>query len=140
MQIITTSEKQTLALAKKIAGKLKGGEIIGLSGDLGAGKTVFVRGLAQGLGIKSRITSPTFVLMKIYKIKGKTKIKNLVHIDAYRINSYRDITAIGVQEYFYRPDTVVVIEWAEKIKKILPAKTRYINIKHGQENIRKIEC
>lgn len=96
-------------------------------GNLGAGKTIFTKGLALGLGIKKNITSPTFVLMKIYRVKS-LNIKFLVHIDAYRIKSADDLTAIGANEYFNRTDTVTVIEWADKIKKILPKKTRLIKI------------
>ena len=158
MQHITNSEKETFDFAKSFAKKLKGGEVIGLIGDLGAGKTIFTKGLAAGLGVKQNITSPTFVLMKIYKIRNpKSEIRNLAHLDAYRIKSPQDITAIGAEEYFNRPDTVTIIEWADKInpapfeqsnsihdtnlknkknkllkrcgvKKILPKKTRFVSL------------
>ena len=134
MEKITNSEKETFDFAKNFAKKLKGGEVIGLVGDLGAGKTIFAKGLAAGLGIKQNITSPTFVLMKVYETP-KTQITNyklpittFVHIDIYRVKSPRDITAIGAEEYFNRPDTVTIIEWADKIKKILPKKTRFVSI------------
>jgi len=136
-QITTNSEKQTFNLAKKFAKQLKGGEIIGLIGELGAGKTIFTKGLAAGLGIKKNITSPTFVLMKVYGIRNKESgIRNLIHIDAYRIKSSQDILSIGAEEYFNRPDTVAVIEWADKIKKILPKKTKYVKIKNKGEDKR----
>ena len=132
-QIITVSEKQTFALAKKFTKRFKGGEIIGLVGELGAGKTVFVKGLASGLGIKKTVNSPTFVLMKIYKIKNaKLKVKNLCHIDAYRVKTAKEIALLGAREYFNRPDTVTVIEWADKIKKILPKKTKFFYIIYNQ--------
>jgi tRNA threonylcarbamoyladenosine biosynthesis protein TsaE len=134
---ITNSEKETFNFAKKFAKRLKGGEIIGLTGDLGAGKTVFAKGLAAGLGVKKNITSPTFVLMKIYEIKKPcSKIKILCHIDAYRLKTPQDLIAIGAEEYFNRPDAVTVIEWADKIKKILPKKTKYIGIINKDENKR----
>lgn len=117
--MITKSEKETIALGQKIASQLKGGEIIALIGELGSGKTTLIKGIAQGLGIKKIITSPSFVLMKIYPIKSKG-IKQLVHIDCYRIKKPQEISAIGALEYFGQKDTVVVIEWADKIKKILP--------------------
>ncbi|MBI4812320.1 tRNA (adenosine(37)-N6)-threonylcarbamoyltransferase complex ATPase subunit type 1 TsaE [Candidatus Falkowbacteria bacterium] len=150
MKLITTSSKQTFNLAKKFSKKLKGGEIIGLIGELGAGKTVFVKGLAAGLGIKKNITSPTFMLMKIYSVKyripmksglfqGVNKIKNLIHVDAYRLRSAKDLTAIGVKEYFNRPDTIMVIEWANRIKKILPKKTIFVNIKNLENSKRLIK-
>ena len=137
-KIITNSEQETFDWAKNFAQKLKGGEIIGLIGDLGAGKTVFTKGLAYGLGVKNTVTSPTFVIMKIYKIGNqKSEIKNLVHIDAYRLKSACDLTAIGADEYFKRKDTVTIIEWPENIKKCLPEKTIYIKFKI-QENTRTI--
>ncbi len=139
MRQTTISEKQTFEFAKKFARTLKGGEVIGLVGDLGAGKTVFAKGLAAGLGIKQNITSPTFVLMKVYEVKSlKFKVKNLCHIDAYRIKSPQDITAIGAEEYFNRSDAITVIEWADNIKKILPKKTRYIKIEITELKKRKI--
>lgn len=128
MQIISSSEQKTRLIAKKFARQLKGGEVIGLIGNLGAGKTVFTKGLAAGLGIKKNLTSPTFVLMKIYSTTKHKQIKFLVHLDAYRIKSSRDLTAIGMNEYTNRPDTVTVIEWADKIKKILPRGTKLISI------------
>ena len=140
-KIITQSEKETYNFAKKYAKKLKGGEVIGLIGGLGAGKTVFAQGLAAGLGVKETVNSPTFVLMKVYKMKNeKLKIKNLVHIDAYRITKPEEIEAIGAREYFERPDTVTVIEWADKVKFILPARLFIVNFKDCEINTRKIIC
>ena len=131
-KIITSSEKQTFNFAKQFSKKLRGGEIIGLIGELGAGKTIFVKGLASGLGIKQTITSPTFVLMKVCPITNyKLQITNFVHIDAYRIKIPEDLLSIGVEEYFNRQDTITVIEWADKIKKILPTKTKYVKIKYS---------
>ena len=129
--IITKSEIETMALAGKYAGKFKGGEVIGLVGELGAGKTVFTKGIARKLGVGQMVTSPTFVLMKIYKtaIPG-SRIKNLCHIDAYRARGAEDIAGIGAEEYFNREDTVTVIEWADRIKKILPKKTRYVKFRY----------
>jgi tRNA threonylcarbamoyladenosine biosynthesis protein TsaE len=139
VKIITHTEKETIKFADRLAKQLQGGEIIGLVGDLGAGKTVFVKGLAKSLGIKKTITSPTFVLMKIYSLSRKQKkIKNLVHIDAYRLVNPEDIITIGANEYWQKPDTVTVIEWADKIKKILPRQTKFIRFKIKKES-REIE-
>lgn len=129
---ITKTEKETYELGKKFAATLKGGEIIGLIGDLGAGKTIFVKGLAKGLGVKRTVTSPTFVLMKVYKI-NKQKIKNLVHIDAYRLNSMDDLIGIGVEEYLSKQDSIVIIEWADKIKFSPKYKFKNINIKINKD-------
>lgn len=139
-KIITNSEKETFDWANNFAKTLKGGEVIGLSGDLGAGKTIFTKGLAKGLGITNNVNSPTFVIMKKYETKNeKIKIKNLIHIDAYRLNSAEDIKAIGADEYFERPDTITVIEWPENIKRILPIKIIFIKIKSLNENEREIK-
>ena len=132
MKYKTNSEKETLTFAKKYAKNLQGGEIIGLVGDLGAGKTVFTKGLAVGFGIKKVITSPTFVLMKVYTIKGHKQIKYFVHIDAYRLKSAKDLDAIGASEYCNRADSVVIIEWADRVKKILPKETVFITIDHDK--------
>jgi len=138
-KILTNSTKETFDFAKKFIKQLRGKKIIGLVGELGAGKTIFTKGLAAGLGIKKNITSPTFVIMKLYKPQQPTtKNRLLCHVDAYRINKPGDLTAIGAQEYFDRPDAIVVVEWADKIKKILPKKTKFITLKNLGENKRLI--
>lgn len=114
MKHTTKTEKETFDLGKKLGKSLKGGEVIGLIGDLGAGKTAFSKGLAAGLGVKNTVTSPTFVIMKIYE--GK---KKLVHIDAYRLTSYKDLRAIGIEDYLDK-NTVIVIEWADRLEGELP--------------------
>ena len=130
MNIITLSEKQTLDLGKKIAKELKGGETIALIGELGAGKTIFTKGIADGLKIKKIITSPTFVLMKVYPIdlKKNNKIKTLCHIDAYRLNSGKDLIDIGINDYLGQKNTVTIIEWADQIEDILPINTIFVKI------------
>jgi len=137
MRLISRSEKQTFNFAKNFSKRLKGGEVIGLIGNLGAGKTIFTKGLAAGLGIIKNITSPTFVLMRVYPVKSR-RIKQLVHIDAYRVKSARDLTAIGADDYFNQPSTVTTIEWADKIKKILPKTAKFVKIIYQQNNLRQI--
>ncbi|MBI3290697.1 tRNA (adenosine(37)-N6)-threonylcarbamoyltransferase complex ATPase subunit type 1 TsaE [Candidatus Falkowbacteria bacterium] len=160
MRYLTATEKQTFNLGKKLAKTLKGGEVLALSGDLGAGKTVLTKGLAAGLGVKGIVNSPTFVLMKLYplqatslprliqtkrgfvrgykftppdpseaRIRAGLQAKKLIHIDCYRLKSSQELMDIGASEYFNQLDTIVVIEWAEKIKKILPQQVIKINIK-----------
>jgi tRNA threonylcarbamoyladenosine biosynthesis protein TsaE len=138
MKIITNSEKETFELAKNLAKKAKGGEVYALSGNLGAGKTVFVRGFAAGLGIKRNVNSPTFVLMKIYPVKKNPKIKHLCHIDAYRLKSARDLAAIGALDYFGKKDAICFVEWPENVKKILKNITT-IKITQKSETKRTIE-
>ncbi len=136
-KIITNSEQETYDFALKFAEKLAGGEVLALSGDLGAGKTVFARGLAHGLGYDKNVNSPTFVIMKNYNV-GKSHIKEFVHIDAYRLERGEELEAIGAQDYLGKSDVVVVIEWPENIKSILPNKTIFINISNLDEQRREI--
>lgn len=138
-KIITTSEKETLEFAKDLAVKTRAGKLFALSGDLGAGKTVFVRGFLRGLGYRGRVNSPTFVIMKIYKISKHPQIKEVCHIDAYRLKSAIDLEAIGAGEYFKRKDTIIFIEWPERVKKFLLKKHTLIKVKHKKENVREIE-
>lgn len=140
MEIITKSENETFEFAKNFAKKLKGGEVIGLIGDLGAGKTVFTKGLAEGLGIKDNVSSPTFVVMKIYSTQNpKSKIQNLIHIDAYRLESENDLKNIGLDEYLNNDDCVIIVEWVDRIKKTLPKNLVLVTIKHKQNNKRKFD-
>lgn len=130
----THSEKQTFNLGKKLAKKMRSGGVIALIGELGAGKTVLIKGLAVGLGIKKIITSPTFVLMKIYKIQSPVSgIQHLAHIDAYRLQTGQDLIDIGIKDWLGRPDTVTVIEWADRVKDILPKNTITTKIKIGKK-------
>ncbi|MDP3899595.1 MAG: tRNA (adenosine(37)-N6)-threonylcarbamoyltransferase complex ATPase subunit type 1 TsaE [bacterium] len=120
----------TKKLAEQLASSFKGGEVLGLVGDLGAGKTTFVQFLAQVLGVKDTVNSPTFNIIKSYKILNpKSKIKNLIHIDAYRLNSPEELTALGVEEHFNDEKTVTIIEWADKVMETLPKNAIKINIK-----------
>ena len=147
--IITHSEKQTIQLGKKLAQAIKSGQIIGLAGELGAGKTQFVKGLAQGFGIKNIITSPTFVLLKFYKIQnskfpglakrsGAGKIQNLAHIDCYRLDKPEELLDLGWDELVNNPNNIIVIEWADKIKSIMPKNTQWINFKTGKKENQRI--
>lgn len=118
MKIITTSATATYEFGLKLAKKVKKGQVFSLYGDLGGGKTCFTKGLARGLGVKRHITSPTFVLMKVYKIK-KGGLRHFCHVDAYRLKRHGEIIEVGLKEFLGRSDTVVAIEWADKLKKIL---------------------
>lgn len=131
-QIIIKSEKDTQAFAKQLAKSLKGGEIIALEGDLGAGKTTMTQYIAKAFGIKENVTSPTFVLMKVYKVKSRTsKVGELVHVDCYRLDDAQELFYLGIEEYMNNNDAIVIIEWADKIKDYLNEfkKVIWINIK-----------
>ncbi len=110
--------------ASKLASKIKGGEIIALIGELGSGKTTFVKALGKALGIHQSISSPTFVIMQEFKIP-KRKLY-LYHLDLYRTKSFKDIESLGVTQWWSHPETVTVIEWADKIQKHLPTTAQII--------------
>lgn len=105
MKFLSHSAEETFAFAKRVADKLKGGEIILLNGDLGAGKTTFTKGLARALGIKETVTSPTFTYVKEYD--GRL---TLYHFDMYRVSDADEVYELGLEEYFYKGG-VVVVEW-----------------------------
>lgn len=136
MVVETRNAKETQELGKKFALDLKTGgnhpSVICLYGDLGSGKTTFIQGFAQGLGITKRILSPTFILMRQYSII------NFYHIDLYRIEGEKDVEALGLDEIFSNPENVVAIEWPEKIESILPKKRINIKFEYLDENKRKI--
>ncbi len=117
--MLTKNATQTKQLGARLAKRLRGGEILALYGELGAGKTTLVQGLARGLGIKKWVTSPTFILLNVFKISHRGRIKYFIHVDAYRLKQASEALEIGLSDYLGRPDTVVVIEWAEKLEEVL---------------------
>ena len=144
MQFLSKSSKQTQKLAENLAKESvkkyfqkKGSLIVGLEGELGAGKTTFVKGFAKGLGLKNKISSPTFVLMKSYNLKRIT-YNNLYHIDAYRLKDHKDLIKLGIKEILNDPKNLVLIEWSDRVKKILPKNYLKIHIDHIDEMTRKI--
>jgi len=132
----TKSLSETLKLGEKLV-KNFNTNIIGLIGDLGSGKTAFVKGVGSYFKIKN-ITSPTFVIMKVYKIKNNKKYNNLVHIDCYRLENYDSLMDIGLEEYLNNSQSLVLIEWADKIKDKLPKNTKYIKFKLGKKENERI--
>jgi tRNA threonylcarbamoyladenosine biosynthesis protein TsaE len=134
IEIISASARQTRAIARLIGEKLREGDVLALSGELGSGKTCFTGGLARGLGVdeKYQITSPTFTLINEYPARYK-----LYHFDVYRLKDYSEFEDLGYEEYFGEKG-VVVIEWAEKIAQILPEDTLFINFEYLDENKRRI--
>ena len=118
--------------------------VIGLDGDLGGGKTTFVQGFAKGLRIKEKILSPTFVILKKFSIpsishsRGRNEFKTFYHIDCYRIGNPKDILDLGFEEIISNPENIIIIEWANKIKKILPKETIILKFDFIDEKIREI--
>jgi tRNA threonylcarbamoyladenosine biosynthesis protein TsaE len=139
-EIITNSAKETKEFGKIKAKNIKGGEIFCLKGDLGAGKTTFSQGFLRGLEVKGAITSPTFVVMKQYDVKNKTlDIKNIYHIDTYRVESV-DVLALGWEEIIKDKKNVILVEWPEKIKDIIPAEAIWLEFELVDKDMRKIRC
>ena len=138
MEVKTNTPFATQKIAQDLAKNLKGGEVIALFGDLGAGKTVFVQGLARGLGIKRRIISPSFVFMRTYPIILSHQTLTFYHLDLYKGESMADLASLGLDEIF-SPESVVVLEWANKIKNILPKKRIDVFLKIIDEKTRAIE-
>ena len=129
---VSNSAEETMELGKTLAQVAKNGSVFCFTGDLGAGKTTLVRGIAQGLNIKSVVQSPTFNIMKIY-FDG---IKPLIHIDAYRLADVN--TDIGLDEYIGYETGLTVVEWPEFINDLIPENAITINIINMGENQRKI--
>ena len=131
---ITNSSKETKKLGRDFAKVLEKGDVLYLYGDLGSGKTTFVRGLAEGLGVKQRIISPTFIITRNYK----SGVMNFYHIDLYRINNEKDIKGLGLEEIINDFSNIVAIEWAEKLKRLMPKKRIDIEFSYEKVNTRKI--
>ena len=134
MEFISNSVEQTLNFASEFASHLKGGEVITLSGDLGAGKTVFSKGVAKGLGVKETVVSPTFTIMCQY-LSGRL---NLYHFDMYRLSSGLEAEEFGFSEYIQNPNSVSLIEWSENVQSILPKNIINITIEKINDNSRRI--
>jgi tRNA threonylcarbamoyladenosine biosynthesis protein TsaE len=141
------SSEETKKFGEKIArnisngGARKGAKsafVIALTGNLGSGKTTFVQGFLRGLGIKKRAASPTFVIMRRSSVR-RGEFRNVYHVDAYRLKEAKDLAALGFGEILDNPRNLVLIEWAEKIKKILPKGTLRLKFRHcRKETERKI--
>ena len=131
---ISHSPAETIALARTLATTLRRGAVLALSGDLGAGKTHFVKGLAAGLGTAASVTSPTFTLLHEYP-GGRLP---LYHFDFYRLDDADEALRIGLDEYL-DGDGACVIEWAEKFPALLPPHTRWLRFTHREDGARVIE-
>ncbi|HJX59059.1 MAG TPA: tRNA (adenosine(37)-N6)-threonylcarbamoyltransferase complex ATPase subunit type 1 TsaE [Patescibacteria group bacterium] len=136
MEVITQSAEETKDFGRKTAANLNGGQTLALTGDLGSGKTTFVQGFAEGLGHIGRIISPTFILMRKYDLPDG----DFYHVDLYRFedNVEKEVENIGLRDIWGNKDNIVVIEWAEKIKNLLPENTKWLKFEMVGENERKI--
>ena len=138
------SSRETAELGERLAKQLAnqfaagighGATVVALQGDLGAGKTTFTQGFARGLGIKRRMASPTFIIMRRFPV-GKRR--DFYHLDAYRIKTTDSLEVFGADEIFKDPKNIVLVEWPEKIKKILPKKTLWLKFRYGKKENERI--
>ena len=127
MKIVRRSAEQSIALGEKLGALLGGGEIIAYTGDLGAGKTAFVRGMARGMGLDCRVSSPTFTIVNEYL--GQ---RELIHFDMYRLSSADELFDIGWEDYLTRGG-VCAVEWSERVDDAMPADTLWVDIARGTD-------
>jgi tRNA threonylcarbamoyladenosine biosynthesis protein TsaE len=132
----TKSRSETIKLAQNLASLLFGGAVIGLIGDLGGGKTTFVKGIAKGFKIKEKILSPTFILLKEYKIPSANL--KLCHFDFYRLKNQEEIKDLGIFDYLGQKETICLIEWADQAFGLLPSKKLMIKFEFLDPKTRKI--
>lgn len=135
MEFVSKGVNETIQFASELAQSFKGGEVLTLSGDLGAGKTVFSKGIAKGLGITQTVTSPTFTIMCEYT-KGRLKLN---HFDMYRLSSGVEAEEFGFSEYILDPNSVSLIEWSENVRSILPKNLIEVTIEKIDDNTRLIK-
>ncbi len=154
MNVITNTAEETQQVGLDFSKQLKSGDVVLLYGDLGVGKTTFVQAVAKGLGIKDRILSPTFVLIRQYKIphpnpllKGEGKRRSsrqartivLYHIDLYRIEKPAEIESLGLSEIIEEENSVTLIEWADRLSSFKPKHGYSVKMRYIKENKREIE-
>lgn len=137
-EIISKNPQETQEIARRILSHLKKGGVVALQGELGSGKTTFAQGIARALGITQRVVSPTFLIRKEYSIPAKNNIRKLYHLDLYRLQSAKEVDAIGICEIMNEQDALVLIEWPEKIIESLPTSTIHIIFEYIDDTTRKI--
>ena len=133
MEVITKNAEETKSLGKSVGSLLREGDILALTGDLGSGKTTFVQGLTESLGIM-RVISPTFILMRKYEL---TK-RSFYHLDLYRLEEdvQNELKNLGFLEIVAEKNAIIVVEWADKARNIFPSETMWINFKEiGDDRI-----
>jgi len=147
--MLVYSSSETQKFASDLLNKLKKDQnVLALVGNLGSGKTTFTQGISCALGISQRVVSPTFVLMRSYNIGSDPKLgsdpysvprfKTLYHFDLYRLSNIQEIKELGIEEIWEDPNNLVVIEWAEKVREILPKNTVWLEFRYIDEETREI--
>ena len=143
MEILSKSVKETEKVAKDFLAQISKinknqALVVGFFGDLGSGKTTFIQALGKCLKIEEAMTSPTFVIEKIYLLNSKSKFNKLIHIDAYRLETAKELLGLGFEEIIKDPKNLILIEWPERVINILPADLIKINLKFISEFEREI--
>ncbi|MHC4991722.1 MAG: tRNA (adenosine(37)-N6)-threonylcarbamoyltransferase complex ATPase subunit type 1 TsaE [Planctomycetota bacterium] len=137
LELVTQSARETADFARRLAERLRPGDLVALHGELGAGKTTFVRGLAEGLGLDpGQVSSPTFVLCQEYE--DSDAVRRLAHIDAYRLGGVEELEGLGFDELLRSGDVVVAVEWAERIAPALPDERVDVDLEHENEQSRRL--
>ena len=141
---ITKSSLQTKKIGEELARKIlkegpkkKKAQVLALSGELGGGKTTFLQGFAKGVGVKKKILSPTFVIMKSFKLEGPS-FNTFYHLDCYRIKKAKELFVLGFEEILSNPKNIIAIEWAERVQKLLPKNSKLITFKFYNKKEREI--
>jgi len=138
MRFLSRAEAETKRFAAALAKKSlknkrrKMALVFALTGGLGSGKTTFVQAFARALGVKNRLLSPTFLIIRGYKLPT-TNYKFLYHVDAYRLKKTKELEVLGFKKIFGDPQNIVLVEWADKIRKTLPLKTNWLKFRHGRK-------
>ncbi|OHA64392.1 MAG: tRNA (adenosine(37)-N6)-threonylcarbamoyltransferase complex ATPase subunit type 1 TsaE [Candidatus Wildermuthbacteria bacterium RIFCSPHIGHO2_01_FULL_48_25] len=134
--LVSNSPRATRALGSKVAKSIlklpvgKHAVVVSLEGDLGSGKTTFSQGFARGLGVKERVSSPTFVIMKPYKLKTKN-YKLFYHIDCYRLKSPKELLELHWKDIVKNPRAIALVEWGNRVQHLLPRDAFHIRFKHA---------
>jgi len=142
MDITCTSEQEMKVCAREFIGAqfphAQHATVCGLSGELGAGKTTFAKHAAEALGVEEMVTSPTFVILKAYRLPERQQFDHLVHIDAYRLGSGQELTDLGWENLIATPENLILIEWPERVRDIMPQWAETLLFEPIDEHTRRI--
>ena len=128
----TSSEQESLALARAFAGRLQRGDVVALLGELGTGKTLFVKGICEAFGTREHVSSPSFIILNRCEGKDQSNRELLIyHLDLYRVKSLDEIYDLGYEEFFYG-DGITLVEWAEQLGDLLPSKRYDVHLSYGE--------
>lgn len=126
--------KIAISLAKDLVNRAPGKRalVLGFTGDLGAGKTTFIKSFIRALGVRKKVTSPTFLISRRFGLPKGGRYKNVFHVDAYRISNSKELSEIGIEDIMNERGNIVLVEWADRIKHVLPKGMIWVKFKHGK--------